>query len=332
MEPRDNSRPGPDRRSQGRRGIALLSVLWVLMLLGLMAATFTRTTRSETQLARNLLENAKAEALADAGLHVTAAMLLQPVTAGGWSIDGQVRAVSLSDGEFRATIVDEAGKIDINHASADLLRALFVAVGMDGQDAGALADAVVDFRDPDHLHGLNGAEDDAYRAADMGHDAKDSPFEAVDELKQVIGMPAELYQKIAPVLTVHTRQRLPSEATAPPLVVAALSGQTLEETEQQEAHPAPQTLSVDQLLSQLAPSGGSTDPDEGIPGPGTRSRLALYAIHVEGRTPSGAVYARDAVVSLAGVSGPDPQVFEWRQGRAVLFGGVEPEEPDLDER
>ncbi len=43
----DNSRLAPDRRFRGRRGIALLSVLWVLTLLALMASTFNRTARTE---------------------------------------------------------------------------------------------------------------------------------------------------------------------------------------------------------------------------------------------------------------------------------------------
>ena len=57
------------RRAHGQRGLALVTVLWVLMLLALIAASFTRTTRLEINLTRNLIENAKAEALADAGVY-----------------------------------------------------------------------------------------------------------------------------------------------------------------------------------------------------------------------------------------------------------------------
>ena len=45
-----------------RRGLALVTVLWVLMLLSLVAASFMLTTRTEINLTRNLIENAKAEA------------------------------------------------------------------------------------------------------------------------------------------------------------------------------------------------------------------------------------------------------------------------------
>ncbi len=40
------------RGPAGRRGLALVTVLWVLMLLALIAASFTRTTRTEINLTR----------------------------------------------------------------------------------------------------------------------------------------------------------------------------------------------------------------------------------------------------------------------------------------
>ena len=61
---------GRRRRSGGRvegaraRGIALVVVLWTLLLLSLIAAGFMAVTRTEVQLARNALANARAEALA----------------------------------------------------------------------------------------------------------------------------------------------------------------------------------------------------------------------------------------------------------------------------
>ncbi len=45
-----------------RRGLALVAVLWVLMLLSLVAGSFMATIRTEINLTRNLIENAKAEA------------------------------------------------------------------------------------------------------------------------------------------------------------------------------------------------------------------------------------------------------------------------------
>jgi general secretion pathway protein K len=70
-------------RPAAARGLALVTVLWVLVLLSLMAASFTATTRTEVNLTRNLVENAQAEALAEAGL----ARALLALLAGRRSID-----------------------------------------------------------------------------------------------------------------------------------------------------------------------------------------------------------------------------------------------------
>ena len=51
-----------EARSRGRNGIALVAVLWVLVLLSIIAAAFLHETRTETKLARNLVDNAKARA------------------------------------------------------------------------------------------------------------------------------------------------------------------------------------------------------------------------------------------------------------------------------
>ncbi len=53
-------------------------MLWVLILLSLIAASFTRTTRTEINLTRNLIDNAKAEALADAVVYRAVYGLLAP--------------------------------------------------------------------------------------------------------------------------------------------------------------------------------------------------------------------------------------------------------------
>ena len=68
------------QRMASQRGIALLVVLWVLVLFSLMAASFTSTTRTEINLTRNLIDNAKA--LADAGVYRAVYGLLAPRTKG----------------------------------------------------------------------------------------------------------------------------------------------------------------------------------------------------------------------------------------------------------
>jgi general secretion pathway protein K len=307
--------------------LALVSVLWVLALLSLLAAGFTRTTRTEINLVRNQAENAQAEALADAGVHRAILGLMTQDPEAGWRVDGTVYAWRFGGGEIRAAVRDEGGKIDLNQATDDLLRGLLIAVGVEAEAATALVDAIADFRDPDSLHRLNGAEDADYRQEGLPQDAKDAPFEAVEELRQVLGMTPEIYAAIAPALTVHARRRKPHEPTASELVRAAMTGRTVAEPEEaeegEEEAEAEQAAAAQQEVDEAAPAAGEAELDE-IPrslGADTlvpRSRARVFTIHAEGRTETGAVFARDAIVQVTG-GGRPLQFFGWDRGRRELY-------------
>jgi general secretion pathway protein K len=47
-----------------------------------------------------------------------------------------------------------------------------------------LVDAILDWRDEDDLHLVNGAEDPDYKAAGLPYGAKDGPFDSLEELQQ----------------------------------------------------------------------------------------------------------------------------------------------------
>ena len=72
------------------RGFALLMVLWTLLLLAFIATVFNDNARTEVLLARNLVANARAEALADGGVYRAALGLTRSPREGGFRGDGQV--------------------------------------------------------------------------------------------------------------------------------------------------------------------------------------------------------------------------------------------------
>ncbi len=329
--------------ARGRRGLALVAVLWVLMLLSLVAVSFMATTRTEVNLTRNQIENARAEALADAGVYrallgllaargnletgddmarllgrgsqVQASPAEEPTVSEAWRTEGTVYAWAFGGGAVRIAIQDEAGKIDLNGAADELLRGLFLAVewtapdgetrGLDAAAADALTDAVRDFADGDDLRRLNGAEDDDYAAADLPWGAKDASFAAVEELQQVLGMTPPLYRALAPALTVHTGSKGIDATSAPRAVLLALPGG---EAEAVDEH----------LAARAAAPQGAGPAFLGAEGLSARSRGRVYTIHAEGRSPGGAVFARQAVVRLGG-SARGFRIEAWKQGRRTLF-------------
>ncbi len=305
--------PAPTSR---RRGIALISVLWVLVLLSLIAASFSFTSRTEVNLARNMVDNAEAEALADAGVYRAIAGLYKTVGQGGFRVDRTVYGWRFEDGEVRFEIADEGGKIDLNRATEAVLGALFRTFDLSDQEADALVDAVADFRDADDDRRPNGAEDDDYLAAGLKHDAKDGPFEAVEELQQVLGMDRELYRLAAPALTVYSRRRAPHLAIAPPEVQAAMAGM-------KESARGRRRERNQQAAEQSGAAAPAVDlPDQVeilVEGPSTaRSRAKVYTIHSEARTANGAMFAREAVVRVAGGRQPY-RVHVWRRALGRLF-------------
>lgn len=302
-------------RRGDQSGIAIIVVLWALVLLSVLVASFTFMTRTEVNVARNLIDNAQAEALADAGVYRAIFGLFGPLDAEGLRADGSVYAFRLGDGEVRFTIRDEGGKIDLNTAPPDLLQRLFVAAGADPGRVAALADAVVDFRDADDLRRLDGAEDAEYALAGLAYDAKDAPYSTVDELRQVLGMDPVLATRVLPALTVYSRLNTPHEETAPPLVRAALAGKVLPEQ-------VPEAESPEEPDAE----GGTETVDETLAvvreGPDTlESRANVFSIHAEGRNATGAVFARDAVVAISR-RGRVFVLYDWRRASRELFAVV----------
>jgi len=253
------------RRRGARRGIALVLVLWVLTLLTVMAVGMTAAQRTETALTENLIDDARFAALADAAITYVAFNFSTPPTtegaglsgargggrgaaAGGtgratvvgdeaqaaqWLPDGTPRPWDFDGNALSLSVFNEQSRINLNQAPAKVLAALLEALGVEEEAATAIADAIVDWRDEDDLTLLNGAEDKDYEDADRALGAKDAPFVAVEELQQVLGVSRELYQRLAPEVTVDTENDQVEQTFASAPVIAALLGIPLEEAQLQ---------------------------------------------------------------------------------------------------
>ncbi len=292
------------------RGIALVIVLWGLVLLAVIAAAFTTETRTEVALARNLVENAKARALADAGIYRAIMGMTQPGAEHGWAADGTVYGLALGDGGVSITLADESGKIDLNAVPAELIRGLFIVLGLEENEATALADAIADFRDTDDLTRLHGAEDSDYRAAGLAWEAKDAPFIAVEEVQQVLGMTRELYARAAPFLTVYTRSRGVDPRAAAREVLLAIPG--VDEGTVEIIHAA-----------RIAEAEGAAPTPlpalTGVRRYTIRSREEVLLIRAKAQTKGGAVFVREAVVRLMANDINQPfRIYAWRRGRLPL--------------
>jgi general secretion pathway protein K len=287
------------------RGLALISVLWITGLLAVMAASFASSTRTEARLAHNQEENAKAEALADAGVHRAAFGLLNLDLETAWRADRTVYGFALGEGEVQVQIEDEDGKIDLNGAPLELLAGLFLALGLPEPQAQAMADRIGDFRDPDDQPEPLGAEDPAYLDSGLARGAADRPFGAESELLHVLGMTRELYEQLRPNVTVHSGADGIDPTRAPPPVLQALPGMTPD------------------LLEALLAAAAAPDPllaleSEQLP-PDLQayllpSREVIYTIRALGSTGGGGNFLREAVIELGASQYRPFLVHAWRRG------------------
>lgn len=205
------------------RGVALLIVLWLLVLLAGLAAGIAATARTETHLARNLMTEARARHLAQAGIHHAITTLFDRRRKASLPPDGSaVATVEIGGAEVRYWIRDECGKIDLNTARGGLILGLLLANQVPETQATSIAQAILDWRDPDSRRRPRGAEDRDYAAAGRAYGARDGLFESIDELQQVLGMTTVLYRRLAADVTVDCLNAGVEPLAASPTVLAAI--------------------------------------------------------------------------------------------------------------
>lgn len=282
-------------------GFALLTVLLGMAVLAVLVAAIGMLAGNHSRHAHNLAEAAKAEALADGGVHHAIRQVRHLVKESAWRADGAPMMLRLDDGEVETRVSDEAGRIDLNFADEELLRALLIGAGAGEREADALKDAILDWTDQDDLRRLNGAEAAEYRAAHLPAPGN-RPFAMVEELRLVKGMTPSLLRRLAPFVTVHARQRGIDPTVAAVELLATLSGMTADQLGAAARQQGVDAVALGQSLG-LAPQFVAI------------SKRQVVAIRAEGRTPQGGIFVRDCIVRLMRDPANPILILAWRKGR-----------------
>jgi len=218
-------------RADRQRGIVLVVVLWLVVLITVIGSSHARNMRIETTLAFNHVGTAKARALAEAGINRAIMELFVSNTDTRWPLNGTARQIQLDSGRVNIAIRDASGLLDLNKADPTQLEAVLEAAGTEEAARLRLVDAILDWRDKDQLRRLHGAEDNDYRHAGLDWGSRDGLFASIDELRYVLDMTHELFERLAPYLTVHSGQSDVNLKYAPPWLYSALTSRELEGTE-----------------------------------------------------------------------------------------------------
>lgn len=188
-------------KQRAQHGAALVAVLWISLLLSTLIAGTLTVARTEARAAHARAESLKALMAAHSGLEI-AAYLMATGEANNTTelfqhIPGHLNGYAL---DFETS--PESQKLDINLANEQILQDLFIFLGLDQTEAQGLAARIADWRDSDNLARPNGAERNDYINVRNKEKIGNRPFHSTKELLQVLNFPPDLYDCIAPAITV----------------------------------------------------------------------------------------------------------------------------------
>ncbi len=268
------------------RGAALLLVMWLVLLLSGLVASYAMSARIESMQGNGAARGVVAGEAARAGVEYAVSRLMEQDPARRWAADGRGYQLPFGGAKVMVEIRDETAKIDLNAAAPALLSGLLVELGEPRERAERLAGAIVDWRDPDNLsQPVGGAEDPAYASAGLAWGAKDAPFDSVAELEQVLGMRPALYAAAAPYLTMYSGNATPDANIADGIVLAAMG---------------------------LQPRAAPIDPDAPPASPGS----GTYSIDSRARLPDGRSAHLSVVLRMGGnaLPGSTYTPLRWQAG------------------
>lgn len=270
--------------------MALVAVLWIVGLLGALAAAVGSAGRTHANLSFGAVEMAKARAAADAGIHQALFGLLTGDAERSWPNGGELAyRVALDEEHVDVRVADEDGKIDLNAASPALLIGMLHHAGLDEAEAARLTDHIDRYRQ-------NGAS---------GQQA----FQYVDQLRQIAGMSEPLFRRLRPDLTVHSGangidpKRASLVALGATIQAASASNHGINASSSgysAQAIPLDRPEHLETHLDELA-----------LP-----SRNLMFSIRASGVSRGGTRFVREAIVALDGGRDSLPlTIHEWRRER-----------------
>jgi len=178
-----------------RRGSALLMVMWMSAALAAIAFSLATSVRGETDHTSTTVDDLRTYYIA-AGAVQRAIMDMQQ---GGVAPD--VEGYHLNDprliyhfpnGDATVEIIPETAKLNINTITGEKLVGMLTALGLDGDRAQEVAEAIIDWRKPLGPNAA-GSFDEYYQSQNPSFRARHASFEEIEELLSVKGVTPDLY-------------------------------------------------------------------------------------------------------------------------------------------
>ena len=235
------------KNDSSQRGIALLTILVMVALATILAATIAKRQTNTSENTGYLMRQDQSLLYAKSAEAFFSELLIQDSDNGG-NIDHlqenwakPMPAFPVEDGFISGRLLDESGKFNLNNllkadGSVDdsarrWFEKLLQRVGLPAE----LSQAVIDWQDADdETTGAMGAESNYYQGLDPSYLASNTNFHQVEELKLVRGFEGKNYDLIAPYVTALPEATKINMNTAAPLLLASIDPKLDVKTLEQE--------------------------------------------------------------------------------------------------
>lgn len=227
---------------RNRRAVAMLAALWLVVGISVVALEFSLVGRERRAFGLGAVDRAHGSAAALGAFAMTQAKLEAALRTGPQSTAGNLGRLRSSDpwldvdSLYSGTIqvdsmtvsvkaVDLGTMLNINTLSETELKTLFMNLIGDFVKSDALAQSIVDWRDPDDIPRVQGGERDDYIKAGLLRLPSNQQFRDIEELLDVKGMTPEIYALVSPYLTTLGAAQV-NLNSAPVPVLRVLTGMT----------------------------------------------------------------------------------------------------------
>lgn len=219
-----------------QRGVALLTILVMVALATILAATIAKRQTNTAENTGYLMRQDQSLLYAKSAEAFFSELLIQDSDNGG-SIDHlqenwakPMPSFPVEDGSVSGKLLDESGKFNLNNlVKADgnqvddsarrWFEKLLQRVGLPAE----LSQAVIDWQDTnDEVTGAMGAESSYYQGLDPAYLTPNTKFHSIEELKLVRGFEGKNYDLIKPYVTALPEQTKVNMNTAPALLLASI--------------------------------------------------------------------------------------------------------------
>ncbi len=179
------------------RGMALITVLWIVLILSFISLSLAGATRIEVTSMQDSFDSDRAFFMAKSAAEV----VFQNIQNLSALDDAPVRReagttiFSFDSGEARVHFESNNGLIDINEVSDKVLASMLDSLGLSELVRNELVDSILDWRDVDDVPRLYGAEMDDYGqvASSSRRRPRNAGFESIDEVLLVKNMTPDIF-------------------------------------------------------------------------------------------------------------------------------------------